>query len=180
MEENRVPRRQLDGRRLRVTDNDRCQLAARVFRLGRRALPEIATIVTLDTLLRWHCQLVARTWTYAQTRAVAKFCWRSSAWSCGWRTRIPPGATRASKELKNLGHRVARSTIARILKKRGVVVSVNLIQLTHCELSILHRFARRAVFSAFFASLVRSFRSRATLQLEILALRHQLGVLRAR
>jgi len=33
------------------------------------------------------------------------------------------------------------------------------------------------VFSAFFASLVLSFRSRAALQLEILALRHQLGVL---
>jgi hypothetical protein len=34
------------------------------------------------------------------------------------------------------------------------------------------------VFSAFFASLLLSFRSRTTLQLEILALRHQLGVLR--
>jgi hypothetical protein len=33
------------------------------------------------------------------------------------------------------------------------------------------------VFSAFFATLVLSFRSRAALQLEILALRHQLGVL---
>jgi putative transposase len=33
------------------------------------------------------------------------------------------------------------------------------------------------VFSAFFTSLVVSFRSRAALQLEILALRHQLGVL---
>ena len=33
------------------------------------------------------------------------------------------------------------------------------------------------MFSAFFASLVLSFRSRAALQLEILALRHQLGVL---
>ncbi len=34
------------------------------------------------------------------------------------------------------------------------------------------------MFSAFFASLVLSFRRRATLQLEVLALRHQLGVLR--
>lgn len=45
------------------------------------------------------------------------------------------------------------------------------------ELSTFLRFAPVDVFSAFFASLVLSFRSRAALQLEILALRHQLGIL---
>jgi len=44
-------------------------------------------------------------------------------------------------------------------------------------LSFFRQFSPRGVFSAFFASLVLSFRSRAALQLEILALRHQLGVL---
>jgi hypothetical protein len=39
------------------------------------------------------------------------------------------------------------------------------------------RFGTIAVFSAFVRSLALSFRSRAALQLEILALRHQLGVL---
>jgi putative transposase len=65
IEENRVLRRQLGGRRLRLTDDDRRKLAARAYRLGRHALHEVATIVTPDTLLRWHRQLIARKWTYA-------------------------------------------------------------------------------------------------------------------
>ena len=51
VEENRVPRLQLQGRRLSLTDNDRRRLAVRAYRLGRRRLREIATIVTPDTLL---------------------------------------------------------------------------------------------------------------------------------
>jgi hypothetical protein len=53
IEENRVLRRQLGGRRLRLTNDDRRKLAARAYRLGRAALREVATIVTPDTLLRW-------------------------------------------------------------------------------------------------------------------------------
>jgi hypothetical protein len=65
VEENRLLRRQLGGRRLHLTDDDRRRLAVRAFRVGRRALREIATIVTPDTLLRWHRQLIAQKWTYA-------------------------------------------------------------------------------------------------------------------
>jgi putative transposase len=42
---------------------------------------------------------------------------------------------------------------------------------------LFRRFSPTRVFSAFFTSVALSFRSRATLQLEILALRHQLSVL---
>jgi hypothetical protein len=58
-----VLRRQLGGRRLRLTDDERRTLAARAYPLGRRTLREVATIVTPDTLLRWHRQLIARKWT---------------------------------------------------------------------------------------------------------------------
>src|SRR5258705_3380666 len=51
IEENRLLRRQLGGRRLRLTDDDRRRLAARAYRVGRAALREIATIATPDTLL---------------------------------------------------------------------------------------------------------------------------------
>jgi hypothetical protein len=67
VEENRLLRRQLGGRRLRLTDADRRRLAALAYRLGRQALREVATIVTPDTLLRWHRQLIARKWTYQKT-----------------------------------------------------------------------------------------------------------------
>ena len=49
IEENRLLRRQLGTRRLRLTDDDRRRLAARAYRVGRAALREIATIATPDT-----------------------------------------------------------------------------------------------------------------------------------
>jgi HTH-like domain len=122
IEENRVLRRQVGGRRLRLTDDDRRRLAARAYRLGRRALREIATIVTPDTLLRWHRQLIARKWTYPskQTRRggvvadirqlVARIAKENPTW----------GYTRIQGALKNLGHQVGRSTVARILKAHGI------------------------------------------------------------
>lgn len=46
-----------------------------------------------------------------------------------------------------------------------------------CQLPIFHRSSPAIVFAAFLASLLALFRRRAAIQLEILALRHQLGVL---
>jgi putative transposase len=68
IEENRLLRRQIAGRRLRPTDADRRRLSIRAYRLSRQALREVATIVTPDTLLRWHRQLVARKWTFPKGR----------------------------------------------------------------------------------------------------------------
>lgn len=121
IEENRILRGQLRGRRLRLTDDDRRRLAVRGHRLGRRRLREVAAIVTPDTILRWHRQLVARKWTYAQRpgrhsvlheirRLVVRMAEENPTW----------GYTRIRGALKNLGHRVARSTIARILKAQGI------------------------------------------------------------
>ena len=67
-EENRVLKAQLQNQRLRITDGDRRRLAARGAALGRRLLAHVATIVTADTILRWHRQLVARKWTYPRGR----------------------------------------------------------------------------------------------------------------
>src|SRR5438128_7740958 len=72
IEENRILRAQLRGRRVRLTDEDRRRLAARVYRLGRQRLREIATIVTPDTLLRWHRQLIARKRTYAKPQSTQR------------------------------------------------------------------------------------------------------------
>src|SRR6266581_4264579 len=66
--ENRILRAQLCGRRVRLTDKDRCRLARAGQRLGRRLLRQVATIVTPDTILRWHRQLIARKWTFTPKR----------------------------------------------------------------------------------------------------------------
>src|ERR1035437_4966391 len=122
IEDHRLRRRQLGGRRLRLTDDDRWRLAVRAFRMGRRALREIATIVTPDTLLRWHRQLVARKWTYAtpglSRRGVLAEIRQLIVRMAG--ENPTGGYTRIQGALKNVGHRVGRSTIARILKAAGV------------------------------------------------------------
>ena len=121
IEENRILRQQLHGRRLRLTDDERRRLGVRGHRLGRRALGDVATIVTPDTILRWHRQLVARKWTYAKgpwragvlqeiRRLVVRMAEENPTW----------GYTRIRGALKNVGHRVGRSTIARILKAQGM------------------------------------------------------------
>src|SRR5499425_805457 len=66
VEENRVLKEHVKGRRLRLTDDQRRRLAARGRRLGRRVLRQVATIVTPDTILRWHRQLIARKWTFTR------------------------------------------------------------------------------------------------------------------
>ena len=63
-EENRVLRQQLGRKRLRLTDAQRRRLAVRGNAIGRRALADVASLVTPDTILRWHRQLVAQKWTY--------------------------------------------------------------------------------------------------------------------
>ena len=47
-EENRVLREQLGGRRVRLNDNQRRRLAVKAKALGRKALAEVASIVTPD------------------------------------------------------------------------------------------------------------------------------------
>ena len=68
-EENRVLRDLLGGRRFRLTDDRGRRLAAKAKRLGRKALRELATIVTPDTLLRSHHRLIAMKYGRSARRA---------------------------------------------------------------------------------------------------------------
>ena len=59
IEENRVLRAHLGGRRLRLTDMERSRLAVLAHPLGRKRLKEVATLATPDTLMRWDKRLIA-------------------------------------------------------------------------------------------------------------------------
>ena len=51
-------------KRILLNDDQRRRLAVKGKLLGRKGLQQIATIVTPDTILRWHRQLVAAKWDY--------------------------------------------------------------------------------------------------------------------
>ncbi len=65
---NRVLREQLGHRRLRFTDNQRRQLAAKGKAIGRQVLRELGTIVTPDTIFRWYRRLVAKKYNGSEKR----------------------------------------------------------------------------------------------------------------
>ncbi|MCP3938461.1 MAG: hypothetical protein GY708_24200, partial [Actinomycetia bacterium] len=122
VEENRVLKEQLGGRRLRLNDSQRRRLAAKGQRLGRRTLTAVATIVTPDTILRWHRRLIAAKWTYTKKRVgrpglmkeIRELIVRLATENPTW------GYCRIQGALKNLGHKVAPSTIAKTLKEHGI------------------------------------------------------------
>ena len=122
-EENRVLREQLGGKRLRFTDDQRRRLAAKAKGLGRKILRELGTIVTPDTLLAWHRRLIARKYDGSSKRGpgrprvmevIRQLVVRMALENRNW------GYTRLMGALDNLGHDVARGTVANILKEKGI------------------------------------------------------------
>lgn len=122
-EENRVLREQLGARRLRLNDDQRRRLAAKAKGLGRKLLAEVATIVTPETLLAWHRRLIAQKYDGSGNRApgrprtageIEALVVRMAEENRDWGYRRIQGA------LSNLGHNLARSTIAAILQRHGM------------------------------------------------------------
>src|SRR5215472_16309000 len=122
-EENRILHAQLGTRRLRFDDEQRRRLAVRAKMLGRRVLREVATIVTPDTLLRWHRKLISEKYDGSKRRSPGRPRTAAQLTALVVRTAVENrdwGYRRIQGALSNLGHRVARSTIANILKKHGI------------------------------------------------------------
>ena len=116
-------REQLGGRRVRFNDNQRRRLAAKAKGLGRRLLAEVATIVTPETLLAWHRKLISKKYDGSAQRgpgrprtaaALETLVVRMADENRDWGYRRIQGA------LSNLGHQIARSTIAEILNRHGI------------------------------------------------------------
>ena len=56
----------LGNKRPLLTDDQRRLLAVKGKNIGWKAFLQVTTIVTPDTILRWHCELVAQKWDYSQ------------------------------------------------------------------------------------------------------------------
>ncbi len=122
-EENRVLRELLGRQPLRLSDAQRRRLAVRGKRVGRRALSQLASFVTPDTILRWYRELIAKKYDGSARRSpgrpmtpqrIADLVSRMATENPKW------GYTRIRGALANLGHEIARNTIKRILKERGI------------------------------------------------------------
>jgi putative transposase len=114
-----VLRRQVNRPRPRPAD--RAVLAVLSAALPRVRWPVF--FVQPKTLLRWHRELVARKWTHSTgkppgrpptTGVVRELVLRFATENPGW------GYRRIQGELTGLGHRVAPSTVWRILKRAGL------------------------------------------------------------
>jgi hypothetical protein len=121
-EENKVLREQLGRRRLRLTDERRRRLAVKARGLGHRALAALATIVTPETLRAWHRKLIARKYDGAAGRGPGRprtdhEIESQSRWPLKSRLGV---YTRIIGALSNLGHNLARGTVANILKRNGI------------------------------------------------------------
>lgn len=122
IEENRIYKLQLSGRRLRLSEDDRRRLAAKAKPLGREVLDEVAKLVTPDTLLAWYRNLIARKWTYSRkgpgrppvSEEIVALVLRMAGENVSW------GYDKIQGALDNLGYTVAPSTVANILKRHGI------------------------------------------------------------
>ncbi|KKK80312.1 hypothetical protein LCGC14_2824740 [marine sediment metagenome] len=115
----------LGRKRILLNDDQRRRLAIKGKILGRRALLEITTIVTPETILRWHRQLVADKWNYSHRRKakqgrpsvaedVIKLVLRMAQDNPTW------GYDRIQGALANLRHKISDQTVGNILKEHGI------------------------------------------------------------
>jgi putative transposase len=121
LEENRVLKAQLGGRRLRLTDTERRRLATLAYPLGRQRLKEVATLVTPDTLLRWYKRLIAQKFDGSRyrrplgrprvTEEIEQLVVQMAEDNPTWGYRRIQGA------LANLGHPINKLTVRNILRR---------------------------------------------------------------
>ena len=112
-------------KRLLLTDGQRRLLAVKGESLGRKALMQLTTIVTPDTILRWHRTLLVKKWDYSDRRSgqtgrpsirqvivdlILRFAKENPSW----------GYDRIQGALANVGYHISDTTIGNVLKQHGI------------------------------------------------------------
>jgi putative transposase len=121
----RVLMEKMGRKRILLTNDQRRVLAVKGKALGRKTLMDLTTIVTPDTILRWHRRLIAAKWDYSDRRKnqqgrppipndlaqlVLRFAKENPTW----------GYDRIQGALGNLGHPICDTTVGNILKANGI------------------------------------------------------------
>jgi hypothetical protein len=123
--ENQILREKIGKRRILLNDDQRRRLAVKGKVLGRKLLAQVGTLVTPDTILRWHRLLVAKKWDYSERRKkklgrppisqeiqdlVVRLARENPRW----------GYDRIQGALANLGHKISDATVGNVLKAHGI------------------------------------------------------------
>ncbi len=122
-EENRVLRELLGKKRLRLNNDQRRRLAAQGKTLGRKLLSTCCSIVTPDTILRWHRKLIAKKYDGSANRkpgrpriiaSIRRLTRHMAQENRTW------GYGRIQGALANLDFSICTTTIKRTLKEAGI------------------------------------------------------------
>lgn len=123
--ENQILKEVVGKKRILLNDDQRRRLAVKGKVLGLARLRELASIVTPETILRWHRRLVAKKWDYSDRRQlkvgrapvaqevvelVLKFARENPTW----------GYDRIQGALANVGYEISDQTVGNILKDYGI------------------------------------------------------------
>ncbi len=122
--ENRILKAQIKGRLL-LTDVEKATLADIGYRLGRKALEDVAHAARPDTILGWYRKLVARKFDGSKSRRypgrpridgeIEELVVRMARENSGW------GYDRIVGAMANLGYRLSDQTVGNILQRHGIL-----------------------------------------------------------
>jgi putative transposase len=121
--ENRILREQVKGRLL-LSDAEKKTLAEIGFRLGHKALEDVANAARPNTILSWYRKLVARKFDGSKARQspgrprtdarIEQLIVGMAKENPGW------GYDRIVGALANLGHAVSDQTVGNVLRRHGI------------------------------------------------------------
>ena len=123
--ENEVLKEKLGKKRILLNDDQRRRLAVKGKILGRKALAEIGSLFTPDTILRWHRKLVAKKWDFSQSRKkkpgrpplsdeIQKLVLRFARENPNW------GYDRIAGAMQNVGHAICDQSVGNVLRQNGI------------------------------------------------------------